>query len=80
MTITDRREAVRSILARTLAASGDDAAFGDAEPLVTTGRLSSLDVVEILTELEAAFGFEADVDDFDPSRFDSVDAILGMLG
>ena len=79
VTNTDARQKVRDIVARALSASGDTAAFRDDEALVTTGRLSSLDVVEILGELEEAFSFEVDVDDFDPSRFESVDSIVAMV-
>lgn len=76
----DRHGRVREIVAHALAEAGDDGAFADGEALVTSGRLASLDVVNILLELEASFGFTADPDRFDPADFESVDAILAMLG
>jgi len=73
-------EDIRSIIARTLADAGDDEPFANDDSLVVSGRLSSLDVVDILTALEAAFGVEIDADDFDPIHFDSVDSIVELVG
>jgi acyl carrier protein len=73
------RDEVRSILARALAEAGDQRPFADSDSLVVSGRLSSLDLVDILSALETAFGFEIDADDFDPIRFDSVDSIQELL-
>ncbi|MFN2426776.1 MAG: acyl carrier protein [Candidatus Binatia bacterium] len=75
-----RRDDVRSIVARTLAEAGDEKPFGNSDSLLVSGRLSSLDVVDILSALEAAFGLEIDADDFDPIRFDTVDSIVELLG
>ncbi|MEY2931706.1 MAG: hypothetical protein RL033_2455 [Pseudomonadota bacterium] len=73
------REQVRGIVARALAAAGDQRPFADADSLVVSGRVSSLDLVDILAALETTFGFEIDADDFDPIRFDSVDSIEELL-
>jgi len=75
-----RREQVRSIVARVLADGGDLEPFADGDSLVVSGRISSLDVVNIVTGLEEACGFELDADEFDPSYFDSVDSIVELLG
>lgn len=75
-----RRGQVREIVARALAEAGDVDTFADGDSLIVTGRLSSLDVVNILLELEAAFGLEVGADDFDPMRFDTVDSIVELLG
>jgi len=75
----NRREQIRGIVARALAEAGDERAFADADSLVVSGRLSSLDLVDILAALETAFGFEIDADDFDPIRFDTVDSIDELL-
>lgn len=74
-----RREQVRGIVARALAEAGDDRPFADADSLVVSGRLSSLDLVDILAALETTFGFEIDANDFDPIRFDTVDSIEELL-
>ena len=75
-----KREQVREIVARALAEAGDTDAFADGDSLMVSGRLSSLDVVNILLELEEAFGLEVGADDFDPMRFDTVDSIVELLG
>lgn len=69
------RDQIRDIVTRALAAAGDDEPFTDGDSLVVSGRLGWLDVVENLTALEEEFGFEVHADEFDPMRFDSVDAI-----
>ena len=76
----NKRDQVREIVARALAEAGDGEAFADGDSLMVSGRLSSLDVVNILLELEEAFGLEVGADDFDPMRFDSVDSIVELLG
>jgi acyl carrier protein len=74
------REEVRSYVKKILVENKDDAApFADGESLVLSGRLSSLDVVDVLTFLEGKFDFAMDPNEFDQSKFDSVDAIVGML-
>ena len=73
-------EEVRRILAEILRDAGDDALFSDEDSMVVSGRLSSLDVVNIVTALEEAFGFEVRADQFDPILFDSVQSIVEMLG
>jgi acyl carrier protein len=75
-----KKDQVREIVARALVEAGDRGAFGDGDSLMVSGRLSSLDVVNILLELEEAFGLEVGADDFDPMRFDTVDSIVEMLG
>ena len=52
---------------------------GDSDSLVLSGRLSSLDVVDVLTFLEGQFQFEMDPNEFDQAKFDTVDSIVGML-
>jgi acyl carrier protein len=75
------REEVRNYLVKVLRESKDDTVgFGDGDSLVVTGRLSSLDVVDVLTFLERTFAFEMDPNEFDLERFDSVDRVMSMLG
>jgi acyl carrier protein len=70
---------VREIVERTLRNAGDDDPLGDDESLVASGRLSSLDVVEIVEALEAEFGFELGPDDFDALRFDTLASITALV-
>jgi acyl carrier protein len=74
------REEVRAYVKKMLAENKDDTApVADGESLILSGRLSSLDVVDVLTFLEGKFDFQMDPNDFDQSKFDSIDSIVGML-
>lgn len=73
------RDEIRVIVVRALADAGDDTPFSDCDSLVVSGRLSSLDVVNVLVALEESFGIEVHADDFDPMRFDSIDAIVELM-
>jgi acyl carrier protein len=74
------REDVRNYVTKVLRENKDDTApLGDADSLVLSGRLSSLDVVEVLTFLESKFGYAMDPNDFDQAKFDSINSIVQML-
>ena len=74
------REQVREYVQKVLRENKDDTdPVGDGDSLVLSGRLSSLDVVDVLTFLEGQFGFAMDPNEFDQAKFDSVDSIVGML-
>jgi acyl carrier protein len=49
--------------------------LGDQTPLLETGLLSSLDIVELVLFLEELRGAEIDTDAIEPDAFVSVDAI-----
>ena len=75
------RDEVREYVKKVLAENKDDTApVGDGESLVLSGRLSSLDVVDVLTFLEGKFGFAMDPNEFDQTKFDTIDSIVEMLG
>jgi acyl carrier protein len=75
------REQVREYVTRVLRENKDDTApVADDDSLVLSGRLSSLDVVDVLTYLEKNFNLSIDPVDFDQAKFDSVNSIMGMLG
>jgi acyl carrier protein len=77
--MTDRAH-VRAIVRRALSDAGDVQPFTDSDSLVVSGRLSSLDIVNVLLALEERFGFTMDADEFDVIKFDSVDSIVALLG
>ena len=78
--MSDVRERIRAYVQKVLKENKDDTApVGDGDSLVLSGRLSSLDVVDVLTFLEGEFGFAMDPNDFDQAKFDTVDSIVGML-
>ena len=74
------REQIREYVARVLRENKDDRnPLGDTDSLVLSGRLSSLDVVDVLSFLEARFNFTMAPSDFDQSKFDSIDNIVAMV-
>ena len=75
----NKREQVRKIIRGALSQTGDTGPFADGDSLVVSGRLSSLEVVNVLLSLEQTFGFEMDPDEFDLMKLDSVDSILDTL-
>jgi acyl carrier protein len=75
-----KREIVREYVTRVLRENKDDTdAVNDGDSLVLSGRLSSLDVVDVLTFLEGRFGFSMDPNQFDQAHFDSIDKIVSLL-
>ena len=70
------RQHVEKILRET---AGDHDPVADGESLVMSGRLSSVDVVDVLAFLESKFDFSMDPRRFDPQRFDTIDNIVAML-
>lgn len=74
------REEVRQYLQKMMRENrADDGSFTDADSLVISGRLSSLDVVDLLTFLEGQFDFAMEPSEFDMAKFDSVDSIVGLV-
>ncbi|HEY2745629.1 MAG TPA: phosphopantetheine-binding protein [Polyangia bacterium] len=75
----DERERIRTKLATLLADRGDTRPFADDEALLTSARIDSVDVVEMVAFLEASFGVDFAARDFDPAIFDSVDSIIAFV-
>jgi acyl carrier protein len=76
----NHREQVRDYVLKILRQNKDDAAtLSDGDSLVSSGRLTSLDVVDLLAFLEERFNFAIDPVDFDQSKFDSVNSVVAML-
>jgi acyl carrier protein len=67
-------EFVKSLLTR----DGDDGALADGDSLLMSGRLQSIDAVEIVIFLEENFGIDFSLIGFDREQIDSVDAILAL--
>ena len=74
------RDQIREYIARMLReTAGDTDPITDTDSLVISGRLSSVDVVDVLTFLEGNFNFSIDPRKFDQTRFDTVNSIVAML-
>jgi acyl carrier protein len=73
------REQVRDFLSNLLKSQDDTRPFEDSDSLVLSGRLNSIDLVEIFSFLEGSFGFSLAPSQFDLFKFDSVDNIVALL-
>jgi acyl carrier protein len=74
----DARETVRLFLRTLLDNRGDTRGFGDADSLILSGRLQSIDVLDVLTFLETRFGIEFSTG-FDQLEIDSVSEIVRLI-
>lgn len=70
---------IRSLVAELLRRKGHELDFGDGDPLVSSGLLDSVDVLEIVTYLETQHGVDFAVQPFDPDDFDTVDGIASTV-
>jgi acyl carrier protein len=70
----DIREFVQSLLIK----NGDDEPLTDQESLLLSGRLQSIDAVEIVLFLEENFAIDFAEIGFDREQIDSIDAIHAL--
>ncbi len=70
----DIREFVQSLLVK----NGDEEPLTDQESLLLSGRLQSIDAVEIVLFLEENFGIDFAEIGFDREQIDSIDAIEAL--
>jgi acyl carrier protein len=75
----ERVAQVRKLVSEVLSAKGDRAEFGDEDSFVLSGRLASIDILDLVVALEKQFGFDFAAEGFDANNFDSVAAIVRML-
>jgi len=71
---TEIREFVKGLLTRI----GDDGLLEDRDSLFQSGRLQSIDAVEIVVFLEEDFGVDFGQVGFENDRIDSIDAIYSL--
>jgi len=58
---------------------GDGAPLSDDDLLFTSGRLDSLDAVELIMSIETDYGINFSDIGFDLTRLDSISAIAGLV-
>lgn len=75
----DHREEIRNYLKELLLQKGDKQPFADDASLLLSGRLASVDAVEIVVFLEEKFGVNFAELGFDQELIDSVDAIDSLI-
>ena len=75
----NERESVRSFVGNLLTQKGDARELTDGEALLTSGRLDSIDVLDLIAFLEGEFGVDFSKRDFNQNDFDSVEEILRVV-
>ncbi|HEY2472523.1 MAG TPA: hypothetical protein VGI45_32360 [Terracidiphilus sp.] len=70
---------VREFVRDLLSANGDMGSLSDQDSLLLSGRLQSIDAVEIVVFLEDSFGIDFAEIGFDREQVDSVDAIYFLV-
>ena len=69
---------IRFLVERLLAANGDDEPVADDESLLISGRLQSIDAVEIVVFLEEHFGIDFTDIGFDREKIDTINVIFAL--
>ena len=71
---------IRKFVRKLLVTNGDTAPLTDQDSLLLSGRLQSIDVVEIVMFLDQNYGIDITQADFEREQIDSVDAIHLLTG
>ncbi|OSJ17494.1 acyl carrier protein [Bradyrhizobium canariense] len=74
------RSQMRRYIVQRLLMKGDSAPLGDDDLLFTSGRLDSLDAVELIMSIETDHGINFSDIGFDLTRLDSISAIAALVG
>jgi acyl carrier protein len=73
------RNELRAQIQKLLAGKGDCEPLGDADSLVLSGRLDSIDILQIVVFLESSYGIDFADQQFDQEDFDSIARILTLI-
>jgi len=72
------RQPVRQLIQTLLQTKGDFRAFSDSDPLFSSGRLASVDALEVVVMLEQDHGIDFS-DGFNRDDLDSVDSLMNLI-
>ncbi len=75
----ERKAEIREFVRELLARKGDAEPFADDESLILSGRLQSVEAVEVAVFLEEKFGVDFAKLGFDEEMIDTVDAISTLV-
>jgi acyl carrier protein len=73
------RSQMRNYVTQRLRMRGDLAPLNDEDLLFTSGRLDSLDAVEIIMSIETDYGINFSEINFDLTLLDSITAIVDLI-
>jgi acyl carrier protein len=71
---------VRAFLRDLLERTGDRDGFADCDSLVMSGRLDSVDTLDLLVFLEEKYGVDFAERGFDRDDLDSLDSVMSLIG
>ena len=74
-----KREKLKRFVGDILIRKGDNDPFADNDSLLLTGRIDSLNVLEIITFMEKEFKFNLSEQSFDPNCYDSIDSMMELV-
>jgi acyl carrier protein len=75
----DSKAAIRNFVRELLARKGDTAPIADDASLLLSGRLQSVEAIELAVFLEEKFGVDFAKLGFDQEMIDTVDAISALV-
>lgn len=75
----DNKTAIREFIQELLTRKGDTHPFADDASLVFSGRLQSIDAVDLAVFLEEKYGVDFAEMGFDQQRLDTIDAIMDLI-
>ena len=75
----NQKTRIREFVQRLLAQNSDMRPITDSESLISSGRLQSIDAIEIVVFLEESFGINFEQIGFDRDQLDTVDAIDALV-
>ena len=73
------RNELRAHVTGLLTNKGDQEPLGDTDSLVLSGRLDSIDILQIVVFLESNYGIDFADQPFDQEEFDSIARILKLI-
>ncbi len=76
----ERKSAIREFIRELMARKGDTHPVSDDTSLLLSGRLQSIDAVELAVFLEETFGVDFARIGFDQEMIDTVDMINALVG
>jgi acyl carrier protein len=75
----EAKEKIRVRIEAILSRRGDLQPLSDQESLIFSGRIDSLNVLEIVGFLEQEFHLDISEVEFDPAQFDSLESISALV-
>jgi acyl carrier protein len=70
---------IRQFVKKLLTARGDKQAFTDSSSIFLSGRLSSVDAVELVVMLEELCGVDFAETGFDQAQIDTIEAVQALI-